>query len=91
MDGHQRGGHAGEELHGADDSLRAHQREEHPEPQHDRPRRMYGQQREAERDEQGQIGDEQRRVQVHERGDLDLQPGHRLGDALVTRRAGLRR
>ena len=38
VDRHQRGGHAGEELHGADETLGAHQRQQHAQPQHDRPR-----------------------------------------------------
>ena len=51
----------------------------------DGPWSVHGEQAEAEADHQRQVGDEQRRMQVHQRRDLDLQPRHRLGDALVAR------
>ena len=48
MDGHQRGRHAGEELHGADETLGAHQRQQHAEPEHRRGGCAHREQAEAE-------------------------------------------
>ena len=69
------------------EALRAHQHQQHAQPQQHRPRRVHGQQPEAQADQQRQVGDQQRRVHVHQRGDLDLQPRHRPARALV---AGVR-
>ena len=37
MDGHQRRGYPGEELHGADETLGDHQRQQHAQSEHHRP------------------------------------------------------
>jgi hypothetical protein len=72
-DRHQRRGDPGEELHGPDRGLTEHRHYQHSQSRHHRPRRAHGQQPEAETDQQGQIGDQQRRVGMHQSGDLDSQ------------------
>ena len=62
-----------------------HQHQQHTQPEHDGACGVHREQAEAETDQQREVGDEQRRMHVHQRRDLDLQPRHRLGDALVAR------
>ena len=88
---HQRGGHAGEELHGADETLRAHQRHQHAEPQRTGRGACTASSPKPSADQQRQVGHQQRRVQVHQRGDLDLQPRHRSRRCSCRRRAARRR
>ena len=68
-------------------ALCAHQRDQHDEPFAHRLRRVHGRQPETQPDQQRQVEPQQRRVRVHQRGDLHLKAGHRAVDALV---AGVR-
>ncbi|COW10893.1 Uncharacterised protein [Mycobacterium tuberculosis] len=91
MNGDQGGGYPGEVLRGTDGGLRGNQGEQHGESHQNRPGGTHGQQPETQPDQQRKVGNQQRRMHMHQGGDFDFQPRHGPAGAAISRVRACRR